>query len=294
METISYLLFGALIIYIVRFIIIERVKEHQALMKRVEARQKENVVLPKKNSPDFYGTDLLRDDPQNFLKKLEHKKQQLANGESVGVNAAEAFYLIRNNAHKDLIVGEDGTINMKDLHNNFVVNDENVEELKNKILNFQPAGRDKNAKPKVMQIPGYVKEVQQIKDGATRWVFEEWHAKECGIKTLCWDRFGRAMLDPDEVKEDPKNKSGKKDSTKGSWSSDELTDLSKKMSRVLEMEEERRVDIMLSGDEQNKNELEENEIKKPKKISALKPAVLKDEIEELEKEFVAPDFFATL
>lgn len=251
METVSYLLVGALIIYVIIFVVIKSEVESRTLEKKVAARRNEAVILTKKNEPDFYGTNLLKSDPENFMRKLEQKKQQLAKGESVGVNAAEAFYLIRNSAHKDLIVGEDGTINMKDLNNsNYVVSDESVEELKNKILNFQPAGRDKNAKPKVMQIPGYVKEVQQIKDGATRWVFEDWHAKECGIKTLCWDRFGRAMLDLDEIKEDQKNKSGKKDSGKGSRNSDELTDLSKKMSRVLEMEEERRADAMLSTDEQ--------------------------------------------
>lgn len=254
METVSYFLLSVLIVYVVIFLIIKPEMELQALQKRAAAQKKETAVLPKGNAPDFYGTDLMRNDPEKFLRKVEQKKQQLAKGESIGVNAAEAFYLIRNSRHKDLIVGEDGTVNMKYLENSdLVVSGENIEKLKNKIMNFQPSGRDPNEEIKVVQIPGYVKEVQQIKDGCTRWVFEEWHAKECGIKTLCWDRFGRAMLDPDEVKEKPKSKSGKKDSARGS---DEIADLSRKVSRVLEIQEEQRVDAMLSADEEDETEVD--------------------------------------
>lgn len=77
METISYLLVGALIIYVIIFVVIKSEVESRTLEKKVAARKNEAVILTKKNEPDFYGTNLLKSNPENFMKKLEQKNSSL-------------------------------------------------------------------------------------------------------------------------------------------------------------------------------------------------------------------------
>lgn len=292
METFSYLLVFAFIVYVIIYVVIKPAREIKNLEEKISFEKNSSEITVKKNADDFYGTELMKNNPNAFLQIVAEKKQRLENGESIGVKASEFFYLIRNSDHKDLIVGEDGTINMKDIESiDGILANKEIADLQNRILNFHPSEREDENKSTGMQIPGYVKKVEPIKDGGTRWVFEEWHADECGIKTLCWDRFGRAMLDPDEIKDDSKNKPGKKDSGRGTRSSDEVTDLSKKVSRYMEMVEEARVDAMLAVVPEVDAVDAKVEFAKP---STLKPAELKDEIKAIEDEIETPDFMLTL
>jgi hypothetical protein len=233
----------------------------------------------------------MQDDPEGFEKNLLESQRKLERGEEVAVDATTGLYLMRNSKYHDLIVGETGTINMKALSENVVLDDEHVERLKSHIMNFQPPGREeKLLTPRTT--PGYVKEVQDIKTGGVRWVFEDWHAEECGIKSICIDEQGRAMPDPDEAKEDNKKGTRRQQPQTQENNQASLTEVSRKLSRVLEMEEEKRVDAMLAASAPiiNNHEKTESTEVVPLNKSVLTPAVYKDDIAIIEEEFAIPDF----
>lgn len=139
--------------------------------------------------------------------------------------------------------------------------------------------------------PGYVKEIQDVKGGGIRWVFEDWHAEECGIKSVCYDRYGRAMPDPDEVSEDNKKNSRRQQPQLQDNQQGQQIDMNRKLTRLLEMQEESRVDVMLAvgGKVSALENPLEDEIKSPIK-SALTPHEFKDDIASIEEELAIPDF----
>ena len=257
-----------------------------------EARK--NIVAgpktKKRNVPDFYGVNKLQNDPEGFGKNLLKNQAKLERGEEVAVDAATALYLMRNSKHHDLIVGETGTINMKTLSENVVFDEDHIKKLQDHLMNFQPPDRIGSVvTPRTS--PGYVKEIQDVKGGGIRWVFEEWHAEECGIKSVCFDQYGRAMPDPDEISEDSKKNSRRKEPQSQENQQGKQADINYKLTRLLEMQEEKRVDAMLAAGEKEGalENVPDGEIKSPIK-SALTPHEYKDDIASIEEELAIPDF----
>lgn len=264
--------------------------------KEIERNREErkNIIVDpqtkKRNVPDFYGVNKLRDDPEGFGKNLLKNQEKLERGEEVAVDAATALYLMRNSKHHDLIVGETGTINMKTLSNNVVFDEDHIKKLQDHLMNFQPPQKAGSVvTPRTP--PGYVKEIQDVKGGGIRWVFEDWHAEECGIKSVCYDRCGRAMPDPDEVSEDNKKNSRRQQPQLQDNQQGQQIDMNRKLTRLIEMQEESRVDVMLAvgGKVSALENALEDEIKSPIK-SALTPHEFKDDIASIEEELAIPDF----
>lgn len=74
-------------------------------------------IVVEKKEHDFFGDKLAKNNPDKFHANVTEKRQQLDDGKIVGVNAAEAFYLLRNQKQQNLLVSEDGIMHWKDLKN---------------------------------------------------------------------------------------------------------------------------------------------------------------------------------
>lgn len=208
MQTVIYLLFFVFVAYLVKKLVIEpEVQLRKKIQKANEQKKELTSSGPKqqKNEIDFHGTQLLKNDPKKFLQNVEDNKQKLKRGEAIGVDAAQAFFLIRTSSHNGMIVGENGTINMRELSDATCLDDddERLGILRKEIMEYQPADRDQS-KIKTFHVPGYVKEVVSLKDGIVRWVYEDWHVQECGVKSICFDKHSRLVKDPDEQDDDKK------------------------------------------------------------------------------------------
>lgn len=262
-------------------------------IERKREEQKNIIVDPtikKRNVPDFYGVNKLQNDPEGFGKNLLENQAKLERGEEVAVDAATALYLMRNSKHHDLIVGETGTINMKTLSDNVLFDEDHIKKLQDHLMNFQPPERIGSVVTP-HTLPGYVDRVQDVKGGGFRWVFKDWHAEECGIKSVCYDQYGRAMPDPDEAPEDNKKNSRRQQPKSQENQQDQQTDINRKLTRLLEMEEEKRVDVMLADSTQSfATEKKENSETDSAPQSVLKPHEYKDDIESIEDELAIPDF----
>jgi uncharacterized small protein (DUF1192 family) len=123
--------------------------------KRKQRHSKNEIELEentKMKDLDFYGVNKMDADKEKFMQEVRNKKTRMENGEEISVDAAQAFALIRNSKYNDLIVSENGKINMKK-----ILTDEELEIMKNKIQNFQV---DPNVKRVEFQVPGYIQEVK--------------------------------------------------------------------------------------------------------------------------------------
>lgn len=248
MDTIIYFFFFAFSAYVILKLVIEPELKLRKKIKASEEKKRNSIspsVKKKKDEVDFLGTELLKSDPKKFLQNVERNREKLKRGEMIGVDAAQAFFLIRTSAHNGMIVSEDGTINMKDLSDLTDINSHNekLKELQKEILEYQPKDRELS-QIKTFQVPGYVKEVVKVKGDIVRWVYQDWHAEECGIKSICFDKHSRLVKDPDDDSDNlqkikpSKNNSYKRDEGQVSVSENEIKDLSKKISRMIEMQEE--------------------------------------------------------
>lgn len=249
MDIIIYHFFFAFSAYVILKLVIEPELKLRKKIKASEEKKRNSIspsVKKKKDEVDFLGTELLKNDPKKFLQNVEQNREKLKRGEMIGVDAAQAFFLIRTSSHNGMIVSEDGTINMKDLSDFTNINSDNekLEELQREILEYQPKDRDMS-QVKTFQVPGYVKEVVKVRGDIVRWVYHDWHAEECGIKSICFDKHSRLVKDPDDESEDhkktkssSKKSSHKKDDEQDGGSENEIKDLSKKISRMIEMQEE--------------------------------------------------------
>lgn len=85
------------------------------IQKEIDSVKKTNEkkIEAEKIKKSFTGTTEFENDPIKFFEELKETQKKLDNGEQVGVDAAQAFFLIRNYAHHDLITGEDGIIRLK-------------------------------------------------------------------------------------------------------------------------------------------------------------------------------------
>ena len=241
--------------YLAKMLIVDpELQRRQLIKEKAEAKKNQStnsnkvIQAPVHEEPDFYGIDLMDRDPDKFLKNVRLKKEKMQKGEDVAVDAMQAFFLIRNFRHSGLIAGENGTINMKIIDGDYEINEEEREKLAKKIMNFQPADRTEDDILPERKPPPYVNRVEYLKDGGVRWVYEKWHADECGLKTLCFDKFGRTMPDPDIIKDDGKNKSkGQKDSGKNEQKENAIVALSKDVAIVKEMLTDQRADALLAA-----------------------------------------------
>lgn len=309
MGTFGYLVLAGFVAFVLKKMVIDPEIELRNLIKAKEKEKEDQKKFAakkrNKQESDFYGIDKMREQPSAFLQTVEETRKRLNAGEDVGVDAATAFYLIRNYKHSGLIAGEDGVINLRTLENvDYTFNTDKAREIEKWIMEFQPEGRSEESKP-VVALPKYIAQVQDLPNGATRWVYDEQHSKDCGIKGLCFDRHGRSMPDPDDKNEEQKDKGRKGKSSSRERQDSEAKDASIKSSRLIELETETRADIMLTkAAEQTKNKnqnlfsedagdiLESTEIKTDilKVSSVLQPAVYKDETEAIEEEFAIPKF----
>ena len=305
METEDWLL-AIFAIVVIKMLVVNPEIEYWKLKKRKdeEAKKIPNPQKikkePKEIKEDFFGTNLMREDPNRFIKNVEENQKRMEAGEDVGMKAAEAFFMIRNSAHSNLIVGENGTINMKIHAENCDEENEERDKLVQSIWDFQPADRKAEDALPERVIPGYVDHVEELKDGAQRWVYEKWHADECGIKTLCLDKFGRPMPDPDAPKDDDRKKGkGQKDFGENYAQEDGLGLIALKEVTVLkEMVMEDRAAILLAAavsPSANVDATPEHKIVTEKKEAKKVPEVLKQtpylsEIDQLKIDFPPPDF----
>lgn len=296
---------------IVLFYLIE--SNHKRRTKKIDDINNNVDVTktPVKKVNDFYGTDFMREHPEKFLQTIEQKRRHMARGEDVGVNAAQAFAIIRTSKHNGLIMREDGILNMRVLEGaNSIIDEEQIIEDRHWIMTHQIDGSSEKENPNGLVPPDYVEKVENLKDGAVRWVYKKWYADECGVVTLFRDRHGRIMPDPDAPKDDGKGNGHGGKNNDSQRVNDAMTDISKKHSLLLEMEEEARVDVMLasSGIEPKKTAskksdrsltqpvektvAQKNVEKEARLASVLIPTKYIDEVQQLEKEHVIPDFFA--
>jgi len=130
---------------------------HAPRKKRKQKHSVNKIDLSENNKMkdlDFYGVNKMDADKEKFMQEVRNKKTKMENGEEISVDAAQAFALIRNSKYNDLIVSENGKINMKK-----ILTDKELEIMKNKIQNFKV---DPNAKRVEFKVPGYVQKVENI------------------------------------------------------------------------------------------------------------------------------------
>ena len=267
--------------------------------RKARKENKELIDVPIKNKMqelDFYGVNKLQANPDKFLLSVEEKKQRMERGEEIAVDAMEAFTLIRNSKHHNLIVGEDGKINFRKIKTA-----EEMEAIANKIINYDKDGKKINE----FVAPGYVQRIEDLKCGGVRWVFTQAHAEHCGIASTCYDKNNRTMPDPDAPKDKDSKPKNKKESL-AIKAANEAKNESRKTNELLK-------DIALKRDlENNKRQVVESSIDGTDEIAQSitrldfeKIMELKKENENLEslkadaeetfsEELQAPDFFDVL
>jgi|GEM_PF-1929223 len=238
---------------------------------------------------DFYGVNKMDSDKEKFMQQVREKKTRMENGEEISVDAAQAFALIRNSKYNDLIVSEDGKINMKK-----IMSEEELEEIRNRIEKFQ---KNKDEERIEFKVPGYVQRVEKLNNGGVRWVFTKAHAEWCGIESVCYDRFDRATPDPDKVVEDGKGKGKKQNQDSNSFLLESVNELKKEQRKTNQYIAD---NIMLDALKNNENlnaddaailEQEigipdfENILEKESKIIEEKSSVMEPEIIDEENSF---------
>lgn len=218
--------------------------------------------IKKNEVHDLYGTKKYQNEPDKFFTELVENQKKLDKGEDVGVEAAQAFFLIRNANSHNLVVGRDGKVNLKKM----LSDEEKQKEFVEHVMNFMPEGREKE-EPKEVMLPGYVDYVQPLKDGGVRWIFKEWHANECGIKSVCYDSMFRPIGDPDEIANAKSGKEKKISTASAEKKPDEnikIDLIDKKISRIEKMIVDERATQMLDA---TKKQIDESEnFQKPKSI----------------------------
>lgn len=248
-----------------------RLKE-QLEKQKTETTASKIKPIPK---PDFYGIKAAESDPESFKTNVMILQEKLERGEEVPVDAAKAFYLMRNIQHHDLIVGEKGTINMNIIvedSGGISFNEDKIKIMSNEIMNFKPNENDAQI-VKRKSLPQYIRESVPLNCGGVRWVFHDWHAKECGITSLCFDANGRSMPDPDVIIEDKKNKDRKTQKDDGV----SIGKLAGEISRLSNIVTDIRGEQILEESKINNTE-----------------ADIVDEIKTLEEKIPVPDFFGTI
>jgi hypothetical protein len=239
-----------------------------------------------KNSVDFFGIKKAKEEPDIFLKDVEELKRKLQRGEKIKVNAGEALYMMRNAKYHNLIIGEDGTINFKQIEKDAsdidVISADDIFE-KRMIKN-----KNKIADESQNSLPYYVEKIEAITDGGCRWIYHDWHSQACGISSVCFDKYGRSIPDPEKAIEPQKNspRQNQTSQNKNNGSQDSLiVEIAKQVSKVKDMVQEDRVDRMLNNSSiKSESKSLDNNIEE----------VFIDDVEQLEKEFVIPDFKKTV
>ena len=196
--------------------------------KKLKQKHMSDVPVLEENTHmrdlDFYGINKMDSDREKFMQEIRNKKTRMENGEEISVDAAQAFALIRNSKYNDLIVSEDGKINMKK-----IMSEEELEEIRNRIENFQ---KNKDEERVEFKVPGYVQRVEKLNNGGVRWVFTQEHAQWCGIESVCYDRFDRATPDPDRPIEDGKGKGKKQNQDSNSFLLESVNELKKEQRKT--------------------------------------------------------------
>lgn len=275
----AVILFGGIGIAYYHYMIVPEQKRNRKREEEKLNPTPKTETVSKSLKPDFHGTRDLEEDPSGFIKRAKVNQRKLESGEEVSVNATTAFFLMRNIKHHGLIVDESGKVNMKTLREDVLLNDEKTNELKDKILSFQPDGRsDKDTKK--LSLPAYVKK-EEIINGGVRWVFTEKHAKDCGFDSICIDSFGRAMPDPENIDDGAKKKTEKKDKKPRDVA--QIDALSNDVAMLLEMQKEERAKNLLKETLPSCNTNEKNS-------SPIDAPAFLDDAAILEKELVLPDF----
>jgi len=230
--------------------------------------------IPASVKPDFYGLRAEKENPELFKKIIEQKNKRLEKGNEIPVNAAEAFYLMRNIQHHNMIVGENGTVNLnvlKDSNESVVLDDEKIEALSKRIMDFKPDGSEQNLSQRNV-LPAYIKKRIQLKCGGVRWIFEDWHAEECGLPGLCFDKHGRPMLDPEVLAEEKRQKEMKANKTRSTDNqASPLIGLSKEVARIGEMVSDIRSEQALATVDVDKNKKPNNSTHDLKKLEEKHP-----------------------
>jgi len=213
-------------------------RRSEKVEQKIENLNVDSKKLPRNNPNDFYGLHKLRNDEKGFFEDVEKKEKILENGGQIGVNAAEALFLMRNNRHSDMVISEEGRL-----------------IIQKKIMNFQ-APLAEGESPRIIseKLPDYVDRIEELPDGGFRKWFTEAHAAACGVKSIRFDAYGRSRGDPemdiDNEKNKNKNKEKRIDYAEPNAAQALLADISKKMSRQNEMLADVLVDRKLAETEQ--------------------------------------------
>ncbi|MDD3465517.1 MAG: hypothetical protein PHE67_00090 [Campylobacterales bacterium] len=172
-------------------------------IEKAEARDKLNSLT---------GITQLNEDNVGFLDDLKQLQDKLDRNEQIGVNAAQAFFLIRNSPYHNLVTSEDGII-----------------FLQNKIMNYKTSDEEKN-----------------INNDGTKFVTEEFFKEDGYVRrtlengtVVCTNFNGQIIPDPTEIKIEQNNNA--------KYSSEQVGDLSKKVSKLIELAKTENVKEVLSG-----------------------------------------------
>ncbi len=166
--------------------------------RRSQYEAKEEEQKSTKKELDFYGIKKFQSEPEKFLAAAQENQKKLERGEEIAVDAVHALYLIRNSKYHDLIVGENGAINLKNINAHEKLQkdaDDVLEKIGHKVK---------------FTLPEYVERVEDLADGGVRWVYKKEHAYSCGIESVCYDKNNRAMRCPEALLcDEQKNKGAK-------------------------------------------------------------------------------------
>ena len=238
-------------------------RRSEKVEQKIENLNVDSKKLPRNNPNDFYGLHKLRNDEKGFFEDVEKKEKILENGGQIGVNAAEALFLMRNNRHSDMVISEEGRL-----------------IIQKKIMDFQAPIKDGES-PRIIaeKLPDYVDRIEELPDGGFRKWFTEAHAAACGVKSIRFDAYGRSRGDPemdiDNEKNKNKNKEKRIDYAEPNAAQALLADISKKMSRQNEMLADVLVDRKLAETEQKQKQQKFNP--KQKQLTPVALSEIDDE-----------------
>lgn len=248
-----------------------------------------------KKKQDFFGDKLAKNNPDKFHANVTEKRQQLDDGKIVGVNAAEAFYLLRNQKQQNLLVSEDGIMHWKDLKN-AELNYQNVEELSHRIMTIE-VENSYSEKLKALGDPvedENIDRIEQLPNGSFKIIYKKEHVAMTGIEAIFIDKDGRYCGDPYADREEPQkrtnNSSGKKqpDSAKSKIKSEEIENRAAALIALAKAKENAISSNVESDEIVEMIETIKSEVGIEADVTASSDVV--NEVDAVEEELVMPEF----
>ena len=213
--------------FIIKKFLIDPEKRIDKLIEDRKKEKQDDESIFEKKEDDFLGTKKAEENPISFLNDIREIEKKIADGKAIKVDAAKALYLMRNSKYHNLILGEDGTVNVQQYFKKTIEIEERAKSLLDDTSKV-PALDDPNL------LPYYVERVEYFGDNCIRWVYSKNHSEKYGVVSICFDAIGRPIGDPETITKRASGNS-KENNSMNDKNNSLMNNFGKELSRIKEI-----------------------------------------------------------